>query len=41
MYLCMSLGIGAQVSFKTEYLGTSSYMYAPSDGDKPSVKVGD
>ena len=34
MYLCISLGIGAQVSFKAEYLGTSSYMYAPSNGSQ-------
>lgn len=31
----------AQVSFKTEYIGTSPYMYMPSDDDKPTVKVGD
>lgn len=31
----------AQVSFKTEYIGTSPYMYMPSGDDKPSVKVGD
>ena len=29
----------AQISFKTEYIGHSAYMYAPSD-DEPSVKVG-
>ena len=30
----------AQISFKTEYIGSSAYMYAPSD-DESSVKVGD
>jgi hypothetical protein len=29
----------AQISFKTEYIGNSAYMYAPS-GDESSVKVG-
>lgn len=32
--------IEAQISFKTEYLGTSSYMYAPSSGDQ-LIKVDD
>ncbi len=29
----------AQISFKTEYVGNSAYMYAPSE-EEPSVKVG-
>lgn len=33
------IGADAQISFKTEYIGNSAYMYAPL-GDKSSVRVG-
>jgi hypothetical protein len=36
----MCTRIEAQISFKTEYLGSSSYMYAPNNSDQ-IVKVGD
>jgi hypothetical protein len=40
LYVFICINIDAQISFKTEYLGTSSYMYAPSSGDQV-IKIGD
>ena len=31
----------AQISFKTEHIGNSAYMYSPEDLEEPDVKVGD
>ena len=31
----------AQISIKTEYIGSSAYMYSPSDPDASSIKIGD
>ena len=46
-YLFIMLGLlfcvdgKAQISIKTEYIGSSAYMYSPNDMDASSVKVGD
>ena len=38
LFLCVNAK--AQISFKTEYMGSSAYMYSPNDIDASSSKVG-